>query len=295
MRNVDLAYAAGYTDGDGCFHIGKRGNKSIVHFIITSTDRDVLIWFQKIFKGSISSAKKVTEKTKFHRTLYQFSLKKMLGIEFAQSVHPYLVEKREEAQLFIDFANLSNNDEQIASIGRMKVLKKHTNLVLASHKTEFEALKNTIFPCLEDFAYLAGFMDAECSFGIQRYRTKNKPNPIFKGYLACNNSKAPVFKWLVQRFGGQIHFIDRSSYRSNHRNQLAWRVSSAALAKILKAIYPFLKHKNPVCGEMIKFYDLTLKNGGARHTHEFREAYAENIKKREEIVDRVHALNKKGK
>lgn len=216
-------------------------------------------------------------------------------MKFAQSILSYLVEKREEAEVFIHFANAESNDEKMLCINKMKILKKYTNLVLESHKPEFEAIRNTITPSLEDLAYLAGFIDAECSFGIQKYRAKNKPNNLFKGFLHCNNSKAPVFKWLLQRFGGRINFIDRSSYRPNHRNQLAWRLSSAALATMIKTISPLLKQKQPVCKEMIKFNSLVLMNGGARHTDIFREAYAKNIEEREKIVEKIHALNKKGK
>src|ERR1700722_2750796 len=199
-KSTDLAYAAGYVDGDGCFHIGKRGNKFIVQFIITSTNREVLAWFQRTFQGSISSAKKKNINIT-HKDLYQFSLSKLLGIPFAESIFSYLVEKREEAQLFINFASAKTSDEKMNLIDKMKILKNHTNLVLASNKSEFEGLKNTIIPTKEDFAYLAGFIDAECCLGIQRYRAKNKPNYLYKSQLQCNNTKAPIFKWLLQRFG----------------------------------------------------------------------------------------------
>lgn len=62
FKNIDLAYAAGYVDGDGCFHIGRRGNKFITHFVISSTNREVLLWFQERFQGSISFAKQASEK-----------------------------------------------------------------------------------------------------------------------------------------------------------------------------------------------------------------------------------------
>ena len=44
----------------------------------------------------------------------------------------------------------------------------------------------------------------------------------------------------------------------------------------------------------MKFYQTTLKNGGARHTEEFRTSYAKIIEEREKIIHKVHQLNKKG-
>jgi len=290
--NTQLAYAAGYIDGDGCFHIRKQQSKFVNHFIITSTNRNVLAWFKKTFGGTISSAKK--NQPKKHKPLYQFSIKKKIGIPFTESIIPYLIEKIEEAKVFIDFANSKSIDERILLISKMNILKNSTNLVSKNMKIEFESLRKTIDPSQEDFSYLAGFIDAECCLGIQRYRSKNKPNFIYKIQLQCNNTKAPVFKWLLQRFGGQIHFIDRNTKDITQRNQLTWRLSSAALANILSEIYPFLKYKKPVCEELMKFYKTTLPNGGARHTDEFRGDYARAIEDRENIVRKVHLLNLKG-
>jgi hypothetical protein len=161
-------------------------------------------------------------------------------------------------------------------------------------KEIFEKEKNTIVPTEEDFAYLAGFIDAECCFCIQRYRCNNNQNFLYKILLQCNNTKTPVFKWLLQRFGGQIHFIDKNSFDKNQRNQLCWRLSSKSLTKILSKIFPYLVHKKPVCEKIIEFSKTILPNGGARHTDIFRSSYQSVLRKREEIVKEVHKLNQKG-
>ena len=98
----------------------------------------------------------------------------------------------------------------------------------------------------------------------------------------------------MQKFGGQLHFVDRMSKNDNHLNQLQWTLSGKALSKILPSINQYLRYKKPVCEELMKFYATTLKNGGARHTDTFRDSYAEILKIREQIVHEVHRLNKKG-
>ena len=176
----------------------------------------------------------------------------------------------------------------------MKELKQ-TNLILFSLKESFEKVKNTIKPSQNDFAYLSGFIDAECCLGIQKDHPKNKPNPTYKIQLQCNNSKSPCFKWLCERFGGQLHFIDRSNI-SNNRNQMTWRLSAAALYPILKMIHPFLIHKKPVCEELIKLYEtkVPLKGCIGRNNPNFFEFYEPILIEREHIFLKVKQLNKKG-
>ncbi len=98
----------------------------------------------------------------------------------------------------------------------------------------------------------------------------------------------------MQRFGGHLGFVDRKTKNPKHRNQFIWRLNSASLARILSEIHPFLKHKKPICEELMKFSKLILPNGGARHTETFRRSYARILKEREIIVKKVHLLNLKG-
>jgi len=298
IKNTTLAYAAGYIDGDGCFSIrselykNKTSSKYPATLIIASVNPEVLSWFSSMLGGSIQHV--MNKNSPKRKSVYYFHLKRNEAVPFAQNILPYLVEKIDEAKLFINFANSKSIQERNAHIEKMKDLKNFINLTSISHKIEFEAHRNTISPAKEDFAYLAGFIDAECCLGIQRYRTKNKPNYIYKIQLQCNNTKAPVFKWILRRFGGQIHFIDRKTHDSSRRNQLSWRLVGKSLAVILDKIHPFLRHKKPVCEELMKFNATILPNGGARHTEKFRTTYAKTIEEREVIVRKVHLLNLKG-
>ena len=115
-----------------------------------------------------------------------------------------------------------------------------------------------------------------------------------KIYLGCNNTKWPIFQWLVHRFGGSLHFVNRSEKNPAHRDQLQWKLSGRVLADILPIISKYLINKKLVCEQLIKFYATTLPNGGARHTETFRESYSKVIEERERIIHEVHRLNKKG-
>lgn len=296
IKQTDFAYIAGYIDGDGCFYIGKYKPKNrlkhkyIVSIVISSVNKHVLESFKKKFGGSVTLVKQEHDNCK---ALYHFSIAKRNTLKLARSIEPYLIEKKEECLTAIQFASSNDIGNIEECLNKMAIIKDVSNLVSKYHKKEFEAVRNTVNPSEVDFAYLAGFIDAECCLGIQKYRIKNKPNFIYKIQLQCNNTKSPIFKWLLERFGGQIHFVNRAKYE-RYRNQLVWRLTGKALSQILDKIYPFLKHKKPVCGELMKFYTTTLLNGGARHTETFRNQYMEVLKIREEIVAKVHLLNLKG-
>lgn len=296
MNKFKDAYIAGYIDGDGCFYIGKTNAKHRItpkyqmSIIISSVNIGILHIFKEQYGGSISSRKPIKD----HKPLHYWSLRKNDSLILCSYIEKYIIEKRDQLELYKQFASIENIQELNRIIFEMSIIKETGHLVAKSHKAMLNSFKNTIIPNEEDFAYLAGFIDAECNFGIQKYKPKDKPNYVYKILLQFNNTKFPVFKWLVERFGGQIYFINRISNGYSRKNQLSWRLSGKALFKILDKIHPFIHHKKPVLEKLIEFHNTTLKNGGARHTQIFREEYASIIKKREEIVNTIHLLNSKG-
>jgi len=292
---TSYAYLAGYIDGDGCFFLGKYRPKNRISYkfplaiIISSTNVIILNKFKSLHGGSVASAKKIIAG---HKQLHYLTFKKGVSLQIIDKILPYLVEKKEEAEIVKLFAKTKTAFNKIQLISKLRVHKDINNLVSKFHKIEFESFKNTVIPTKEDFAYLAGFIDAECCLCISKYKPKNGPNFTYKITLRLNNSKAPIFKWLLERFGGHTSFINR--VKTNRKNQLDWQLSAKALSKLLPKIVGFLEYKKPVCIELIKFYNTTLTNGGARHTEKFRESYASIIRAREEIVEKVHKLNLKG-
>lgn len=298
MNTKQIAsYCAGYVDGDGCFFIGKTinkrtGNIKYLHsFIISSTDKEILEFFSKQFGGyvRISSDLIVT-----HKTQYQFSINGKKAIDLIEKIFPYLVEKLEEAQTFLRSIRSICKEERECCFKRIRNLKHSENLITRESIKLLDDIGFSKQPTELDFCYLSGFIDAECSLGLTRYIDKNRPNHIYKAYIHCNNTKFPIFKWLVERFGGHYRFIGRNEKDPNQRNQIAWRVSSKQLSNILQNIINFLRYKKSVCKELIEFDKTTLKNGGARHTETFRKHYAEVLINRDCIFQNIHVLNRKG-
>lgn len=296
IESTDFAYAAGYIDGDGCFHIRKQiigtRKKYTSRLLISSTARENLEWFKLKFKGVIRRQPNVK---KGYKIQYHFIFKEN-DFESIKEISKFLIEKNIEFLIYKEFYQADSSEKKDLLIEKMNTTKHFSFLIEKSYKEEFESFKNTVKPTIEDFAYLAGFIDAECCLNIQKSFPKNRPNPTYKIQLQCNNTKFPCFKWLLERFGGQIHFIDRSHFIPACRNQMTWRLSSASLAPILDKIYPFLKHKKPVCEAMIKFYKTTIPLNGviSRNNPNFTEFYKPVLEERERIFHKIQSLNKKG-
>lgn len=255
MNETYLAYTAGYVDGDGCFYIGEIKTSPFFQdtFSIISTHIDNIEWFKDHFDGSIN-AKQSRQKNRVPSYHFVFSKE---GYKFLPRITPYLVEKADECDIFLKFRSPNFSEDRKSLVKAMKIIKEKSHIVIHSLKEDIESMRNTIIPTQMDYAYLAGFIDAECSLDINKTMQKRGKNPTYRAQLQCNNTKSPFFYWASKRFGGQFHFLDKS-HLSNCRNQMLWRIANLQLDPILEGIHPFLIHKKPMCEKMIELRKLIL-------------------------------------
>lgn len=298
------AYAAGYVDGDGCIYLGKTIQKPDMIIVyeysiqITSVKRPVLDHFQKIFGGVIR--KKPFKPN--HRDAFCWTIKGRESAYFIQAIHAFLVDKHEQASMFLYFSSLvhhnkfkpvdqtliNRREELITNIRKEKHMNNHVT------KEAIEALKDqkhTVTPADIDFPYLAGLIDSEGCFRIKKWKPKNRPNHVYNITVEIGNTKLPILPWLVQRFGGSVVFI---AARANKKASATWTLSAAALYEILPKIRPFLTSKQEVCDKLIEFQQTILPNGGDRHSELFRALFEKRREIRERIIEEVHQFNKTG-
>lgn len=286
MNSTDFAYAAGYIDGDGCFQIGNQIWGS--HLVVVSVRIQSINWFMDNFDGSCRAIK---PRTKNRSISYHFRFSEK-GLKCLDDISKYLVEKIQECNLFQKYRNNHGQILKNPLIEEMKFFKEKGGLIPLSIKDDLIKIRNTIKPTKEDFAYLAGYIDAECSLDINRRMQPRGKTFTYRPQLQCNNTKFPFFYWASARFGGQFHFLDKS-HIPNCRNQIIWRISNIQLDPILEGIYPFLTSKKPICEMMKELRKLTFKgNGRLSPNHpNFSEWYGSIAKSRESIYDRVCHLN----
>lgn len=98
MLNTDIAYAAGFFDGEGCISIAKNGG---IEIRIINTGFSTLKKLQEIFGGSI------TERTqRVNKKQYAYSFYGEDGIAFLNTIKPYLIEKLSQVETILEYYEL---------------------------------------------------------------------------------------------------------------------------------------------------------------------------------------------
>jgi hypothetical protein len=105
------AWMAAMIDGEGCIRLKKLSSCNIarspsycVHLIITGTDRKLLDFLVSEFGGSIG---KRSVKNSSHRQSWGWFLYGKRAIEILESVLPYLIIKKQQAEMMIEYQKQS--------------------------------------------------------------------------------------------------------------------------------------------------------------------------------------------
>lgn len=292
MINIEnVAYTAGYTDGDGCFCISKSKKGFYrADFYIVSTYKPVILFFKKTFGGSCLTKKRCENKPK-DKTTYHFHLGANNAVKLAELLLPLLIEKRKQAKCFIEFYRSSDKFFKDQCITKMNTLKNEEDLVCQKHIGTLKEIKETKRPEKIDFSYIAGFIDAECSLGIYKHLPKNRINPKYKQTLQLGNTKFPCFEFFSRRFGGSFSFTRR---KDGWNDIINYKLSSKKLKDLLPEIRPFLKNKKKVCDQLIKFNELFNRDTRCKKSGQFKPLTISELASREKIRKNINHLNTRG-
>jgi hypothetical protein len=98
MNSTDAAWAAGFLDGEGCIMVGTRDVPVVV---FTSTDLAPLERLRELFGGSLAE-KRQTEARRSQT--WDLHVRSALRVRpLLETVMPYLVAKREQAEVLLAF------------------------------------------------------------------------------------------------------------------------------------------------------------------------------------------------
>jgi len=122
-----FGYLAGILDGEGCLTIGAGQKETCTNYnsivVVQNTSKKLIDWLQAKFGGSVYLSKKETDKTK---AAYMWRILKKKDIEILLlAVLPYLVVKREQAKILLEFVRLpreANNELRAVYFQQLKVL-----------------------------------------------------------------------------------------------------------------------------------------------------------------------------
>jgi hypothetical protein len=101
-------YLSGILDGEGCITVGAGKRKTCINYnpivCVQNTSKPLIDWLQLTFGGQTYLSKKETKRTK---AAWMWRITKKSKIEaLLLSVLPYLLIKRNQAKLLLNFARL---------------------------------------------------------------------------------------------------------------------------------------------------------------------------------------------
>jgi len=97
----DVAYIAGFFDGEGCVRIKRAnqgGNSYYITATITNSNRQILEYIMGIFGGRVREAEK-----KANKTVYHYELTCAEAVDMLKTLLGFLREKKKQAELAINF------------------------------------------------------------------------------------------------------------------------------------------------------------------------------------------------
>ena len=103
MKKSDLAYLAGFFDGEGCIYIqGPRPKRHCYQLSvrISQANRWILERYRMAFGGLIREIKPTSATAK---CIWQWIISGKQAMEFLNTIYPYLILKQCEARVAIEF------------------------------------------------------------------------------------------------------------------------------------------------------------------------------------------------
>ena len=109
----EIAYAAGLFDGEGCVSIYKIGNRRLncalyLRAQIVMTDPRPLQWMKQRFGGSLTQRKR----QKHYKVSFDWRLFSENALQFLELVRPFLIVKKDQAELAIEFQKISRRNKR---------------------------------------------------------------------------------------------------------------------------------------------------------------------------------------
>lgn len=105
-KEIKLAYAAGFLDGEGCIRISKRlprNGKSISYnllVMITQKDGEIMDWLYGNFGGTVYLKNKLRNGDNW---IYEWRVSEVKAYNFLKEILPFLRYKKRQAELAIQF------------------------------------------------------------------------------------------------------------------------------------------------------------------------------------------------
>jgi len=142
--------------------------------------------------------------------------------DIVRNLLPYIVLKQKQANISHQFLSMFSERNPEGRNDLMWSLQTANGAFVPVSKKVVRESIIPVEPTKLDWAYLAGMIDAEGSFSIDK--RKKKGNGAYTSNVRISNTDNTVFPWIMSRFGGTF---STSKRKEDNRDEGTWRMSEA--------------------------------------------------------------------
>ena len=141
----------------------------------------------------------------------------------------------------------------------------------------------------EDWAYIAGFVDADGHIGGTRSGYRSNGAMRYAVRLTVTNANPEIANWLKKEFGGSVH-LSNTSAPTHHRPVWRWSAMGRDAKPVLLNLLPYLRVKKKQAELVLQFIE-TLR----QPSDSPRRLTNEQDAQRNYIVQQLRRLNYRGR
>lgn len=223
MKQKTAQYMAGLFDAEGCLMIASSFRKAsncpgyIAQIIFTNTNLELIKWIISHFGGTYVKRNLVSGCIQ----AYDWKITNQThGLSFLSTIEPYLIVKKQEAALMLQYYALNgaeNPEARKSLFEQIKFLKWNKGSVTTEMPNAFDVSN----------AYCAGFLDGDGSIS---------PTP----HLYAENTHQGVIRLFANKYGGS--FTERLLNEENPKWNTSYRWSLANKEKVEMIILSWLPY-----------------------------------------------------
>lgn len=236
MNDIDIAWMAGFFDGDGsvgAYRYNSNGyirKKNVeLRVAVVSIYKPIIEHIQSMFGGTTYEDKSSAHDSRYYR-VWRWYMHSNKASRFLKTILPYLVVKREQAELSIQLQRHVN----LRNYAKQEELRKQITYISHNREIPVKRCEPLIHNLSDtDLSLLAGYIDSEGCIGIfNGVSLRTSLRIVNRSGLFTDN--------LISLYGGNIHVCND---KRDGKVDATWGVYGNNANRILNAVYPFLRQK----------------------------------------------------
>lgn len=303
------AYAAGVLDGDGYFSVVRDESASWGSSLYRIKMGIKQLWpgpALRFISSHLGGEVCFENRGKRGRPIARWELYSSQAQRVILSVLPYLMVKRSQALQLYVAQELLEGCSTIPGLWavldglRKRVIMTNRGTVPGpfhadplSSQPDVAGKERPPVRKLNALPYLAGIMDSDGNFKIERKRVKGMLAPHYRiAIRASQVAPSPAIDLLAQVFGGTVRV--RDSGGAGHRPLAYWSLHDRSAVPAIAALLPYLVTKAPEAALLLRLRQLKEagKEGLTEHVHANRRHARVVMRKRCYSADQVQAMDR---